>query len=40
MGVAILATLTSLKTKQKYFLSLQKELFVQAKTTEVCFGFF
>lgn len=37
MGVAILATLTSLKTKQKYFLSLQKELFIQAKATE---GFF
>lgn len=40
MGVAILATLTSLKTKQKYFLSLQKELFIQAKATEGFFLFF
>lgn len=40
MGVAILATLTSLKTKQKYILSLQKELFIQAKATEGVFFFF
>jgi len=38
VGVVILAILTYLKNKQKYFLSLQMELFVHAKLTEAAFS--